>query len=93
MSSQAYYNHHGSFVGAGADVAIATVPFRPKRIRFFTSSPANRWGYKSDEMAGNAYISDQGADTGVTINNDGFTVANGADVNSSGNVVHYICEA
>lgn len=84
----------GSYTGAGADIDIETVPFQPRVIKFWSASAAV-WGLKmadQDGMATTAYISNSGADAGVTINSDGFTVANGADVNPSGSLVYFECE-
>lgn len=96
MGSGARNMHKGSFIGATADVVIETVPFRPSLIQFFGVDPAltpdGFWGYKDDDlMAGDAYISNIAADTGVTIAHDGFTVANGADVNRDGITTYYVC--
>ena len=82
----------GSFVGALADVTIATCPFQPEEIRF-TVNAAGDYGLKTSLMPTNVYVSHLGADTGVTITSTGFTVANGADVNSNGVTTHFVCEA
>jgi len=93
MSSGVTMKFVGSFVGAAADIDVEKVPFQPKTIKFWFTGGG--WGLKmADEvgMDGANYLSSTAADVGVTINADGFTVANGADVNSSGNPVYYECE-
>lgn len=83
----------GSFLGAAADVTIETCPFRPRVIRFYATGGV--WGIKiADEYAmdGSNYLSNTAADAGVTINANGFTVANGADVNVNGQRVYYECD-
>lgn len=88
MASPSIKMYMGSFTGVAADVTVGVVPFRPRKIEFY--APGGVWGYKSDEMAGNAYLSSVGADAGVTISDSGFVVANGADVNVAAAVVHYV---
>jgi len=94
MASGAQQRFKGSFVGAAADIDVATVPFRPRTIKLWADSGAAiEHGYKSDEMAGDAYLSTTtGTDAGVTINDDGFTVANGADINVAAATVYFECE-
>jgi hypothetical protein len=84
---------NGTFTGVAADVDVEKVPFRPRVIKFYFTGGG--WGLKVDGetgMDGDNYLSSTAADAGVTINDDGFTVANGADVNSAGNPVYYECE-
>jgi hypothetical protein len=93
MSSGATNKFNGVFTGAAADITVSKVPFRPRLIRFYATGGI--WGIKIDGQTGmdaDAYLSNTAADAGVTINDDGFLVANGADVNSSGNPVYYECE-
>lgn len=93
MASGNPNKYHGTFTGAAADVTVEKVPFQPRVIRFWATGGI--WGIKIAEeqgMDGANYLSNSAADVGVTINSDGFTVANGADVNSSGNPVYYECE-
>jgi len=94
MASGVTQKYTGSFVGAAADIDIETCPFQPKRIQLFVNNGgALEQGYKDEEMSGDAYLSTtSGADAGVTINSDGFTVANGADVNVAGQTVYFECE-
>lgn len=83
----------GSFLGATADVTIGYVPFKPGIIKFWNTTP--RWGVKIQgqvNMDGANYLSSVGADVGVTINSDGFLVANGADVNQNGVRTYFECE-
>lgn len=82
----------GFYTGAAADITVASCPFRPEVIRFNTVAAAE-FGVKTSAMTTNVYVSHAGADTGVTINDNGFTVDNGADVNHNGVVTHYVCEA
>lgn len=84
---------HGSFTGAAADIDVDKVPFKPRVIKFWFTGGG--WGLKIADlvgMDGANYLSSTAADVGVTINSDGFTVANGADVNSAGNTVYYECQ-
>jgi hypothetical protein len=90
MSSPSFNVFHGTFTGVAADVPITKVPFRPRVIKFWFTGGG--WGLKIDGeegMDGANYLSSTGADVGVTITDNGFTVANGADVNSAGNPVSY----
>lgn len=89
MSSPSFGYHTGSFTGAAALITIATCPFPPKSVRFIGTSDAT--GLKTDKMPGDEYVSNSGADTGVTLTNTGFTVASGADVNATGETVYYEC--
>lgn len=88
MASPSIKLYVGSFTGVAADVTVGVVPFRPRKIEFY--GPGGVWGYKSEEMGGDAYLSSVAADAGVTINDTGFVVANGADVNAAGDVIHYV---
>lgn len=93
MSSPSHNVFHGTFTGAAADVPITKVPFRPRSIKFWATGGI--WGLKIDGeqgMDGANYLSNTAADVGVTITDNGFTVANGADINSAGNPVYYECE-
>jgi hypothetical protein len=93
MSSPSHNVFHGTFTGVGAEVPITKVPFRPRSIKFWTAGGV--WGVKIDGEEGmdaDNYLSSAGADTGVTITDNGFTVANGANVNSVGNPVYYEVE-
>ena len=74
MSSGVTLKYHGTLTGAGAEIVIEKVPFRPRLIKFWFTG--GRWGLKIDEqegMDGANYLSSTGADVGVTINDDGFT--------------------
>ena len=65
----------------------------PRSIKFWTAGGV--WCVKIDGEEGmdaDNYLSSGGADTGVTIADNGFTVANGANVNSVGNPVYYEVE-
>lgn len=88
MASPSIKQYLGSFTGAAADITIGSVPFAPRKVEFY--APGGVWGYKSEQMAGNAYLSSVGADAGVTLAAGGFTVANGADVNVAAAVVHFV---
>lgn len=82
----------GSFDGAASDIDIKHVPFRPRVIEFKTTN--SRWGLKIEdeyEMESSKYVSSVAADLGVTINDDGFTVANGADINTAGQRTYFVC--
>jgi len=94
MASGVTQKYYGSFVGAAAEKLVATCPFRPKIVRLYADGGAAiEVGYKTDEMAGSAYLSTStGTDAGVTINDDGFTVANGADINVSAATVNFECD-
>lgn len=96
MSSGGSNCYRGSFLGVADDIDIETVPFRPAHIEFWGVDPAlapdGFWGLKIDEMMpGDDYISIVAADDGVTVNHDGFTVANGADINRAGVRTYFIC--
>jgi hypothetical protein len=85
MSSGTKQIYNGSFLGALADITVDWIPFRPGSIKFWNATP--RWGVKIEGEKGmltNNYLSSVAADTGVTITDDGFDVANGADVNQNG---------
>jgi len=93
MASGDVKKFYGTLTGAAADITITKVPFRPRVIKFFATG--GKWGLKIEDevgMSGNNYLSNTAADTGVTINDDGFTLANGADVNVAGSSVYYECE-
>jgi len=93
MSSGAANKFQSSFTGAAADIDVEKVPFQPRTIKFWATGGV--WGVKIADlvgMDGANYLSNTAADVGVTINSDGFTVANGADVNVSGEIVYYECE-
>lgn len=92
MASGAGKVHCGVLTGAAADITVATVPFAPKRIEFYATGGV--WGvkiYGQTGMDGANYLSNTAADVGVTLTSTGFTLANGADVNSAGNPVYYVC--
>jgi hypothetical protein len=92
MASGAGKSHSGVFTGAASLITVSTVPFTPKRIEFYATGGI--WGvkiYGQTGMDGANYLSNTAADVGVTFTASGFTVANGADVNSSGNPVYYTC--
>lgn len=93
MSSPGRNVHHGSFLGAAADVTVR-LPFTPKTLKFFATGGV--WGIKFTGlkgMDGANYLSNTAADVGVTINANGsITVANGADVNVSGQEVYFEAE-
>jgi hypothetical protein len=93
MASGAPNKFHGTFTGAAADIDIEKCPFAPRVVKFKTAGGV--WGLKVDGeegMDGDNYLSSAGADTGVTLTANGFTVANGANVNSAGNPVYFECE-
>ena len=93
MASGAPNKFHSTFTGAAADITIEKVPFKPRVVKFKTLGGV--WGLKVDGeegMDGDAYVSSSGVDAGVTLTDNGFVVANGADVNSAGNPVYYECE-
>lgn len=93
MSSGETKKYNGTLTGAAADISIAKVPFRPRVVKFFATGGV--WGLKVDGEPGmdaDAYLSSTGADAGVTITDNGFDLANGADVNVAGNPVYYECE-
>lgn len=95
MSSGAANVHYGTFVGAAGVITIDTLPFKPKAMQFFVASGgAIEQGYKTEDMAGDAYLSTStGVDAGVTFNTDGsVTIANGADINVAAGTVHYRAE-
>lgn len=93
MSSPGRNVHAGSFLGAGADVTVR-LPFVPKSVKFWATGGV--WGIKlvgGKGMDGANYLSSTAADVGVTINAAGsMTVANGADVNVSGQEVYFEAE-
>lgn len=91
MSSPSVSHYHGHVTGVAADITVATCPFKPRTVRFYVDGgSAIEIGYKSDEMAGDAYLSTStGTDAGVTLTNTGFVLANGADVNVAGAQVHF----
>ena len=82
--------HRGSFVGVAADVTVEC-PFTPRSVELWADGGAAiEHGYKSEEMAGDAYLSTStGTDAGVTIADQSFVVANGADINVATAVVYY----
>jgi hypothetical protein len=94
MASGVTQKFNGSFVGAAAQIDIETCPFRPRLIRLYVDAGAAlEIGFKTDEMAGDAYLATTGgSDTGVTINSDGFTVANGANINVASVTTYFECE-
>jgi hypothetical protein len=79
------------FTGAGAEVTIGALPFVPTAMKFWATGGV--WGVKfvgHEGMAAASYLSNTAADEGVTINTDKtVTIANGADVNVSGELVYY----
>jgi len=91
MASPSVSHYHGVVKGAAADVPFALCPFKPRTVKFFVVSGGTiEHGYKTDEMAGDSYMSTTtGTDAGVTLTDTGFTLANGADVNVSGADVHF----
>jgi hypothetical protein len=90
MSSPSFNVFHGTFTGAAATITVAKVPFRPRAIKFWFTGGGTGIKVDGEEgMDGANYLSNTGADVGVTITDNGFTVASGADVNSSGNPVTY----
>ena len=89
MSSPASQRYEGSFLGAAADVTVSVIPFPPQAIQFISES-AGVYGMKTYAMPGNEYVSQLGADTGITLTESGFVAANGADVNVNGSRTHYI---
>lgn len=89
MSTRQYI---GSFLGVAAQVTIATCPFTPETIEF-TVTAAGSYGLKTNKMLTDTYVSHLGADTGVTITETGFIVANGADINSAAVRTHFVCRA
>ena len=94
MASGGANKFHGSYTGVAALVTVGKCPFQPRVIKFWSAS-AGVWGLKmadQDDMATDAYISNSGADAGVTIAADGFTVASGADVNPAAAKVYFECE-
>lgn len=93
MSSPSHNVYHGTFTGAAAEITVAKIPFQPRSIKFYATGGV--WGVKiadEDGMDGANYLSSTAADVGVTITSSGFTVASGADVNVSGQLVYYECE-
>ena len=94
MASGVTQKYTGSVVGAAADISVATVPFQPKTIQFYVDGGAAlEMGFKHEDMTGDAYLSTStGTDAGVTINSNGFTLANGADVNVASATIYYVCE-
>jgi len=94
MSSPSNNKFWGTFTGAAAIITVAKCPFRPRVIKFWATGGV--WGVKIDGEEGHDddnYLSSTAADAGVTITASGFTVASGADVNVSGELVYYECEA
>ena len=91
MGSPSEYVYWGALTGAAADITVTKVPFRPKSIEFFVDSAGSlEVGVKHESMAGAAYLSTtSGTDAGVTIRDDGFLLANGADVNVAAATVYY----
>lgn len=90
MGSPSVIITRGMFTGASDDVPVI-VSFRPRSIHFaVNNSGSGEFGYKSEKMIGDAYISTtSGADAGVTITDTGFTVADGADINVDGVTVYF----
>jgi hypothetical protein len=86
--------YHGSFLGVSAEVTIGTCPFTPRTVKFWADAgSAVEVGYKSDQMADDAYLSTStGTDAGVTLAANGFVVASGADVNVAAAQVFFECE-
>lgn len=91
MASPSVSHYHGVVVGVAADVTFDICPFKPRTVKFFVDGGAAiEHGYKSDDMAGDAYLSTStGTDAGVTLTNTGFVLANGADVNVAGANVYF----
>lgn len=91
MSSPSFNHYHGSVKGAAALITVGTCPFKPRSVKFWVDNAGTlEVGYKSDEMAGDAYLSTStGTDAGVTLTSTGFTIANGADVNVAGANIHF----
>jgi hypothetical protein len=80
--------YHTSFVGVAAEVTIGTCPFEPRSITFY--GPSGIWGYKTEDMSGDAYVSNTDTDAGVTITSTGCTIASGADVNSATDTIYVV---
>lgn len=93
MGDPSQYVYRNYLLGAAADLEVTTCPFRPSRIEFYVDAGASgAVGYKSDQMAGDDYFSTvAGMDDGVTITDNGFELANGADINIAAANIHYVC--
>ena len=92
MASGARKVFTGAFTGVADDVVIEYCSFKPGIVKFWNATP--RWGVKLEGqqlMDGANYLSSVGADSGVTITDHGFTVANGADINQNGIVTYFEC--
>lgn len=91
MASPAVYHYFGHVTGAAADVTMSSCPFKPRVVKLYADSgSAIEVGYKSEEMSGSAYLSTTtGTDAGVTLTDNGFTLANGADINVSGASIYF----
>ena len=83
MASPSVSHYHGSVTPVAATpIEVATCPFKPRTIKFrINNGGALEVGYKTDEMAGDAYMStSSGVDAGVTLTDRGFEVAVAADI-------------
>lgn len=91
MASPSVNQKAGAVLGRAADITVP-LPFTPRSISFAVdNSGAGEFGFKTDQMAGSAYIStSSGTDAGVTIGDRSFTIANGADVNVAAANIYYL---
>lgn len=86
----------GSVVGTGSALSVKTVGFRPKKVELFnatsgdqlewTQSMADAAGLKRVAAGTGSFITSNG----VTPLGNGFTLGADADVNASGEVVHWV---
>jgi hypothetical protein len=85
----------GAFVGTGADLEIHTVGFRPRSVicRNVTGLVTAEWQetMADDSMLKRVTAGDMTNPTtnGITPTADGFNVGADADLNASGEIVHW----
>lgn len=98
MASSNTRQMRGSFRGTGSALNVRTVGFRPRYIRLINTAGPDEASWHVD-MADDSMHKRIAAGTGsmvtsggITPLSDGFTLGNDADMNASGELVHYVAE-
>lgn len=97
MSSGVQLSKNGSVTGTGSALSVKTIGFRPRRVELINTDGL-AVGVWFDSMADGSMLKEITAGTksfvtggnGITPLANGFTLGADADMNVSGEVIHYV---
>ena len=95
MSSGTQLSKNGAVTGTGANLDVRTVGFRPRRVEIVnaTGLVTAVWTDSMADATGIKRVTDgtmSAMTAGITPLSDGFRVGTDADLNASGEVMHWV---